>query len=52
MAAGPRHDGAASRTREISAAGHRGTAIGLLLIWYLTLGMNQVAYVKDKGEWI
>ena len=24
----------------------RGTAIGLLLVWYLSLGMNQVAYVK------
>jgi hypothetical protein len=26
----------------------RGTAIAGLLIWYLTLGKNQVAYVKEK----
>lgn len=26
----------------------RGTAIGLLLVWYLSLGQNQVAYVKKK----
>jgi hypothetical protein len=26
----------------------RGSAIGLLLVWYLSLGKNQVAYVKEK----
>jgi hypothetical protein len=26
----------------------RGTAFGLLLVWYLILGRSQVAYVKQK----
>lgn len=28
----------------------RGSAIGLLLVWYLSLGKNQVAYVKERWE--